>query len=153
MRQPCKTCVQCQNNVPLPPPEEVQNWIFRFAGMEENPGFQIKLDAGRDKHGTIELPCGCRFLTPDEGGQFSVMFIFLLQSFYDSSPMQLKRSLWRKENTPKAKHLFCDKDPDQEMRFMKLLAQRKFITDEMGVISDVEKVGRRRFRETYFSED
>ena len=130
----CKTCVQCQNNVPLPPLEELQNLVFRFYGMEENPGFQIKCDTGRDKHGSFELPCGCRFLTPDEKGQYQGLFLELLASFYRPSQLRLERSLWRNDNFKKAEHLFCDKDPDQKKRLMNLLLQRRVKVDSSGLL-------------------
>ena len=109
--------------------------VFHFEGIEGNPEFQIKCDLGRDKNGTFELPCRCRFLIPDGKAQYFEAFFHLLADIYRKSEVRLEDSLWREANFEKAKHIFCDKDPDQEMRLSELLLQRRAIlNDASGLV-------------------
>lgn len=109
--------------------------VFHFEGIEGNPEFQMKCDLGRIRNGTFELPCRCRYLIPDGRAQYFESFFHLLSDIYPASEVSPENSLWRDANFKKAEHIFCDKDPDQEMRLTELLLHRRAIlNDASGLV-------------------
>ena len=118
--------------------EDMKNVVLHFAGIEGNPEFQIKCDIGREKGGTLEFPCRCRFLLRDEKSCTFGSFMDLLAATYQlSSVTTPENSHWGNEKLKnfKADHIFCNKDPDQEMRFTEILLQRRAIlNEELGLV-------------------